>query len=71
MKVREVIAELIKHDMEAEFFIGLGPHATPSGHSKVQMISDYVNHMPQASGGKCPFGVYIIPTDHLEEADNY
>jgi len=69
MQVRELIAELIKYDMEEDVFIGLGAKAIPSGSGKVHSVADYANSIPRDSDGKCPFGVYLIPMEHLEVAD--
>lgn len=75
MNVRGLIAELIQYDMDAEVFIGLGSTAIPSGHGKVHSVADYANSTPtptptpRGSDDKCPFGVYVIPTDHLVCAD--
>ena len=69
MKVRELIAELIQYGMDEDVFIGLGPSAIPSDHGKVHSVVDYANSIPRGSDGKCPFGVYVIPTDYLVCAD--
>lgn len=65
MKVRELVAELIKCDMDEDVFIGLGPNAIPSGHGSLHSVTDYADSLPRNSDGKCPYGVYIIPIDRL------
>lgn len=67
MKVRELIAELVRHDMEEDIFVGLGPDTIPSGNSAVHSIRDYSCVLP--GGADCTFGVYIIPKLHLEKVD--
>jgi len=69
MNVRELIAELIKYDMDDEVFIGLGEHTIPSASSAVHSVRDYSRTVPMDLDGKCPFGAYIIPTASLFDND--
>ena len=69
MKVRDLIAELIKNDMDSDVFIGLGENAIPSGSSELYSVEDYSNTLPRNANGKCPYGVYIIPNYSLFDND--
>lgn len=69
MKVRELIAELIRYDMDDDVLIGLGENAIPSGKSDVHSVRDYSSSLPINNEGNCSFGVYIIPTVALFDND--
>lgn len=69
MKVRELIAELIRYDMDDDVLIGLGENAIPSGKSDVHSVRDYSSSLPSNNEGSCCFGVYIIPTVSLFDRD--
>lgn len=69
MKVRELIAELIRYDMDDDVLIGLGESATPSGKSDIHSVRDYSRALPSNDEGLCSFGVYIIPTAALLNND--
>lgn len=69
MKVRELIAELIRYDMDDDVLIGTGENATPSGHSEVHSVRDYSRTLPINNNGRCMYGVYIIPTASLFDND--
>lgn len=69
MKVRELIAELIRYDMDDDVLIGLGEAAIPCGKSDVHSVRDYSSSLPANNDGSCSFGVYIIPTAALFDND--
>ena len=69
MKVRELIAELIRYDMDANVLIGLGENATPCGKSDVHSVRDYSSALPSNNDWSFCFGVYIIPTAALFDRD--
>jgi hypothetical protein len=59
--VRELITNLLRYEMDAEVFIGLGPSSIPARNSTILNVCEY------NSGITCDFGVYINPSKHLEE----
>ena len=69
MKVRELIAELIQHDMEENVYIGLGESTVPIDQTPIHSLADYTSTLPHASNGKCPYGIYIIPLGALFDND--
>lgn len=62
MTGRELIKLLVDLDLDAEVFIGLGPSSTPSNGDALFGVAEC-----SSQGGK-PYGIYIIPSSHLEEA---
>lgn len=57
--VKELIKELLEHDMDEPVFIGLGSRNTPKGSSGILSVTYF------DSGITCGYGVYITPADHL------
>ena len=69
MNVRQLIAELIKLDMESNVFIGIGENESPDGASHLHSVGDYRTILPRNASRKCQYGVYIIPADPLIDGD--
>lgn len=61
--VKELITELLEHDMAEEVYIGLGPNSKPRGSAGILDVTKW------DSGITCGFGVYLNPISHLEEHD--
>jgi len=65
LTVRELIKELLHHDMTDPVFVSLGPGSTPSGGAQVSHTTDVASgHL---TTGK--YGVYLMTSEHLEIKD--
>jgi len=63
MTVKELIKELMEHDMDEPVFIGLGSRSIPDGSAEIMGVAEW------SSGITCNFGVYLNPREHLENHD--
>ena len=59
--VRDMVEALIKQDMDAPIFISLGVGVdVPDGYSEIFVVNNQPNPI-----NECPYGVYLIPDEHL------
>lgn len=61
--VKELIIELLKHEMNAPVFIGLGGTRNPDGGAVVRFVD-------AVAAAETRGGVYLIPDTHLIDADD-
>ena len=64
MTVKELIKELMEHDMDEPVFIGLGSRSIPDGSAGIMGVAEWPSNIT------CGFGVYLNPREHLENHDD-
>lgn len=63
LTVKELIQELLHHEMSESVYVGLGPNSKPDGSAEIMNVAAW------GSGVTCGFGVYLNPRSCLVDRD--